>query len=76
MPCAVCGAGVRCATQAFCAGGDVKTLWERGQRDETRHEAVAFFKREYLMNYMLATSNKNVSVWWCMGVWVSVWVYV
>lgn len=40
----------------------MKTLWEKGQRDETRHEAVAFFKREYLMNYMLATSKKNVRV--------------
>ena len=36
------GAGHR----AFCAGGDVKALWENGQNDETRNEAFSFFAEE------------------------------
>lgn len=46
--------------KAFCAGGDVKSLWEEGQSGKitpTDHQA-AFFKEEYELNYLIATYPK------------------
>lgn len=46
--------------RAFCAGGDVKTLYERGSDPATREDAWAFFREEYQLNYHLATSATPV----------------
>jgi enoyl-CoA hydratase/carnithine racemase len=50
------GAGDR----AFCAGGDVKALYDFAQKDDTRADAFQFFAEEYLLNYKLATSATPV----------------
>ena len=32
--------------KAFCAGGDIKALYDNGKNDETRSETFAFFAEE------------------------------
>ena len=56
--------------KAFCAGGDVKTIWQSlvkentGIQTTTNTEAVKFFSNEYEMNYLLGTSPvPQVSIW-------------
>jgi len=56
--------------KAFCAGGDVKSIWQAvtKARSEgqtvTNGEAVRFFSNEYSMNYLLGTSPvPQVSLW-------------
>lgn len=39
-------------TRGFCAGGDVKTIWELGQKDGNKEEQMKFFREEYQMNYL------------------------
>lgn len=49
--------------KAFCAGGDVKTIWQ-GLMTSPDYEADKFFRTEYYMNYLLGTSNApQVSIW-------------
>lgn len=49
--------------KAFCAGGDVKTIWQ-GLMTSPDYEADKFFRTEYYMNYLLGTSNApQVSFW-------------
>ena len=56
--------------KAFCAGGDVKTIWQSLVKAKTEvqtttnTEAVKFFSNEYEMNYLLGTSPvPQVSIW-------------
>ena len=56
--------------KAFCAGGDVKTIWQSLVQAKTEvqtisnTEAVKFFSNEYEMNYLLGTSPvPQVSIW-------------
>ena len=56
--------------KAFCAGGDVKTIWQAIMKSKsdnltvTNTEAVSFFSAEYEMNYLLGTSPvPQVSIW-------------
>ncbi|KAF5380983.1 hypothetical protein D9615_004116 [Tricholomella constricta] len=44
--------------RAFCAGGDVASVVEKASNPETRAEAVDFFKREFEMDYILASLPK------------------
>ncbi|RDB21423.1 3-hydroxyisobutyryl-CoA hydrolase, mitochondrial [Hypsizygus marmoreus] len=44
--------------RAFCAGGDVENVVEKALNPETRSHAVDFFKREFEMDYFLATLRK------------------
>ncbi|KAN0128531.1 ClpP/crotonase-like domain containing protein [Lactarius tabidus] len=46
------------AGKAFSAGGDVATVIEDAAHDATRHKAVDFFRREYGLDYTLATLSK------------------
>lgn len=49
--------------KAFCAGGDVKTIWQ-GLMASPDYEADKFFRTEYYMNYLLGTSNApQISIW-------------
>ncbi len=43
-------------SKAFCAGGDIRGLYEMGRADSTR--PLIFFKEEYALNYAIATSQK------------------
>ncbi|KAG5731821.1 hypothetical protein E4T56_gene3 [Termitomyces sp. T112] len=43
---------------AFCAGGDVKAVLENCSSPETRSQAIDFFKREFELDYILATLSK------------------
>ncbi len=42
--------------KAFCAGGDIKFLSENGKDQALRSRTSDFFRSEYTLNYMLATS--------------------
>lgn len=64
------GAGDR----SFCAGGDVKAVWQELQEMRTRSQSVGtgargslhvdFFRTEYEMNYLLGTTTiPQVSLW-------------
>ncbi|OQS04367.1 3-hydroxyisobutyryl-CoA hydrolase [Thraustotheca clavata] len=46
--------------KAFCAGGDIRFLYDNGKNPETRHLALDFFREEYRLNYMLATMSTPV----------------
>lgn len=55
---------------AFCAGGDVKSVYMQGQEPgafaggSTPMPGAAFFRQEYMVNAMLATAPKpQVSLW-------------
>ncbi|TVP56225.1 MAG: enoyl-CoA hydratase/isomerase family protein [Halomonadaceae bacterium] len=56
----LCGAGER----AFCAGGDVRFLYQELQASPERPErAEHFFAREYRLNYRLHSYTKPVVCW-------------
>ncbi|KAG6851294.1 hypothetical protein H0H93_011730 [Arthromyces matolae] len=42
----------------FCAGGDVKAVLKNSSNPETRAQAIDFFKREFEMDYILASLSK------------------
>ncbi len=44
--------------RGFCAGGDIRMLWESGRADG--EEARAFFRTEYRLNHLLFTYAKPV----------------
>lgn len=46
--------------KAFCAGGDIRMLAENGKDPATRHVALDFFRHEYRLNYLLATTEKPI----------------
>ncbi|RHY92095.1 hypothetical protein DYB37_002606 [Aphanomyces astaci] len=46
--------------KAFCAGGDIRFLYDNGKDPETRHLALDFFREEYRLNYILATMKTPV----------------
>lgn len=46
--------------RAFCAGGDVKAVWEEGMADKTKPHR--YFREEYTMNRMLFHFSKRLSV--------------
>lgn len=46
--------------KAFCAGGDIRALVDNGQDPATRHVALDFFRHEYRLNYLLATTEKPI----------------
>ncbi|KDO32272.1 hypothetical protein SPRG_02751 [Saprolegnia parasitica CBS 223.65] len=46
--------------KAFCAGGDIRFLYENGKDPATRHLALDFFREEYRLNYTLATMSTPV----------------
>lgn len=61
---------------AFCAGGDVRSVYESGQTEGTPSEhgygkngllTADFFREEYLMNYRVATQDHSncpqISIW-------------
>ncbi|KAH9060014.1 ClpP/crotonase [Lactarius vividus] len=55
----LCGVIVGTGTgKAFSAGGDVAGVIEDAAHDATRHKAVDFFRREYGLDYTLATLSK------------------
>jgi enoyl-CoA hydratase/carnithine racemase len=44
--------------KAFCAGGDIKSLWGGRGTPETLAAQEAFFREEYTLDYRLALSNQ------------------
>jgi len=55
----LCGAIVaRGAGRAFCCGGDVANVTKNAADPTTRLQAINFFKREFEMDYILATLKK------------------
>ncbi|EQC27739.1 hypothetical protein SDRG_14488 [Saprolegnia diclina VS20] len=46
--------------KAFCAGGDIRFLYENGKDPATRHLALDFFREEYRLNYTLATMSTPI----------------
>ncbi|KAF1332358.1 3-hydroxyisobutyryl-coa hydrolase, partial [Globisporangium splendens] len=46
--------------KAFCAGGDIRSLYDNGKEPATRHLALDFFRHEYRLNYLLATTEKPI----------------
>jgi 3-hydroxyisobutyryl-CoA hydrolase len=46
--------------KAFCAGGDIRALAEHGKDPATRQVALDFFRHEYRLNYLLATTEKPI----------------
>lgn len=48
---------------SFCAGGDVKAVWENGMAGRPE-EAAKFFYDEYKVNYALATSTRPIISLW------------
>ncbi|KAH9079265.1 ClpP/crotonase [Lactarius deliciosus] len=55
----LCGVIVGTGTgKAFSAGGDVAGVIEDAAHEATRHKAVDFFRREYGLDYTLATLSK------------------
>ncbi|GMF17011.1 unnamed protein product [Phytophthora fragariaefolia] len=46
--------------KAFCAGGDIRALADNGKDPATRHLALDFFRHEYRLNYLLATTEKPI----------------
>lgn len=52
--------------KAFCAGGDIKTLYEGRGNKETQALQEAFFREEYTLDHLLALSNAHkphVALW-------------
>lgn len=52
--------------KAFCAGGDVKGIWEAARSGEPIRstDADAFFREEYILNAAIACSPKpQISLW-------------
>jgi enoyl-CoA hydratase/carnithine racemase len=52
--------------KAFCAGGDVKSLFNGKQGSASsidNPEAINFFDKEYTLDYSLHTFNKPIIVW-------------
>lgn len=65
---------VKGAGKAFCAGGDVKAIWEELASGDIPEEKIGqgtpgylhtdFFREEYMMNYMIGVSAvPQVSLW-------------
>lgn len=46
--------------KGFCAGGDIKTLYEAQQSEAGMQQAVAFFKREYEVDEMVYKFSKPI----------------
>ncbi|CAI5705599.1 unnamed protein product [Peronospora effusa] len=46
--------------KAFCAGGDIRALIDHGKDPATRHVSLDFFRHEYRLNYLLATTEKPI----------------
>lgn len=46
------------AGKAFCAGGDIRALYEAKQSEENQYILSEFFKREYIVDYCLAKLNQ------------------
>ncbi|KAE9047229.1 hypothetical protein PR003_g1184 [Phytophthora rubi] len=46
--------------KAFCAGGDIRALADNGKDPATRQVALDFFRHEYRLNYLLATTEKPI----------------
>lgn len=45
--------------RAFCAGGDIRAIYEMGQGGEAgRRQALEFFRDEYRLNWLIATYPK------------------
>lgn len=51
--------------KAFCAGGDVRAIYQAGilAPDAVTHEALHFFEQEYRLDYLLHCFEKPVIVW-------------
>ncbi|MDN5369312.1 MAG: hypothetical protein PWP74_620 [Shewanella sp.] len=51
--------------KAFCAGGDVRALYQAQQSNpgSFTHEARLFFEEEYRLDYLLHTFGKPILVW-------------
>jgi enoyl-CoA hydratase/carnithine racemase len=60
--------------KAFCAGGDVKSIWQELINMKNNQSTIGngkpgflhtdFFRQEYIMNYLLGTSLKpQISIW-------------
>lgn len=49
--------------KAFCAGGDIKTIWEQGKAND-RTSQLTFFREEYIVDYRLAKLRiPQVALW-------------
>ncbi|KAG1705215.1 hypothetical protein DVH05_004147 [Phytophthora capsici] len=46
--------------KAFCAGGDIRALADNGKDPATRYLSLDFFRHEYRLNYLLATTEKPI----------------
>lgn len=46
------------AGRAFCAGGDVASVVDNAAKPETRPAAIEFFKKEFELDYILASLRK------------------
>eukprot|EP00948_MAST-09A_sp_MAST-9A-sp1_P002871 g2871.t1 len=49
--------------KAFCAGGDVVSLWKNGKEAETRSNCHNFFTEEYRLNHLLGTYPIPIVAW-------------
>ncbi|WP_298773531.1 enoyl-CoA hydratase/isomerase family protein [uncultured Shewanella sp.] len=51
--------------KAFCAGGDVRAIYQAGvlAPNAVTHEALDFFEQEYCLDYLLHRFEKPVIVW-------------
>jgi len=46
--------------KAFCAGGDVRTLYDMKQAGKTPKEIIQFFREEYHLNQLIGTLPSNI----------------
>ncbi|KIY65489.1 ClpP/crotonase [Cylindrobasidium torrendii FP15055 ss-10] len=44
--------------RAFCSGGDIFAVADSTTREETKHQGPAYFKKEFELDYLLATLSK------------------
>lgn len=49
---------------AFCAGGDVKAVWELGMSQKDPQTTSRFFYEEYQVNFAIATCTKPIISLW------------
>ena len=50
--------------KAFCAGGDIKNIYDSGMGKAPSHIKSEFFAREYLLDYALTQMKpKQISIW-------------
>ena len=57
------GADTGKSTKAFCAGGDVRQIYDQGLTEPQGSLCRDFFFREYILNSMISKHSGQVSIW-------------